>query len=163
MMPDARTALRISTVMVLCWVLMPYIFGGGWALVQFAYLGVYGARHPEAKKTLDSADKVEAQTYAKSLIEKGRKPSVVILSLAGFAFLGALYGLIARHWKSTLLVFLVTLLRGNPALFRVPMSLFERALIMLFCQLLVSYFSSYVFSRIGIKSSETRESSAQAP
>ena len=150
-MPDARTFLRIAVVVVLCWFLMPYIFGGGWALVQFAYLGVYGARHPEAKKVLDSPDKQEAQRYAKSLIEEGRKPSVVILSLAGFAFLGVLYGLIVRRWDSTLLVFLVSLLRGNPALLAVPLSLFERTLIILFCQLLVCYGFAYLSSRIGIR------------
>jgi hypothetical protein len=96
-------------------------------------------------------------------MEQGLKPSVVVLSVAGFALIGALYGLIARHWESTLLVFPVSLLRGNPALFTVPMPLIERALIMLFCQLLVAYSVAYLFSRIGIKSPETSEASQQVP
>ena len=149
-MPNARTSLRIAVVMVVCWFLMPYIFGGGWALVQFAYLGVYSVRHPETTKALDSLDTVEAQSYAKALIEKGRKPSVVILSVMGFALLGALYGLVVRHWQSTLLVVLASVLHGNPAFIALPLSLFERTFIIVFCQLAVSYAFAYLFSRIGI-------------
>ena len=150
-MPGAKTLARISMTLVLWWFLVPYVFGGGWAVTNLAYLAVYAARHPEAKRALNSTDEQERKRYAKSLVENARKPCVVALSLAGFAFVGALYGVIARHWQSTVLMFGVTLLRANPALFAVPFSPFERALIILFCQLLVSYSVAYLFSRIGIR------------
>ena len=137
--------------MVLWWLLIPYLFGAGWALAQLAYVGIYGVEHPKTTNALDSMEENEKESYTTSLIEAAQKPSVVLLSLAGFAFIGALYGLIVRHWQSTFLAFLVSLVRGNPAFFAVPLSLFERALIILFCQLVVSYGFAYLFSRSGVK------------
>ncbi len=150
-MPGANTLARAAIAIVLWWFLIPSVFGGGWALANFGYLAVYAVKHPEAKRTLDSTDENARKSYTKSLIEDARKPCVVVLSVATFALAGALYGLIVRHWQSTGLIFLVTLLRGNPAFFAVPFSPFERAFIIVFCQLLVSYGVAYLFSRIGIK------------
>ena len=155
-MPNRKTSLRIAIAILLLWLLIPYIFGAGWALANFAYLGFYGSQHPETTEALRSMERAEKESYAKSLVEKTRKPSVVVLSLAGFAFMGALYGLIVRHWQSAFLIFLLSLWRGNPAFFAVPLSPFERVLIVLLCQLLVSYSFAYLFSRIGIKPAEPK-------
>ena len=65
-MPNRKTSLRIAIAILLLWLLIPYIFGAGWALANFAYLGFYGSQHPETTEALRSMEGAEKESYAKS-------------------------------------------------------------------------------------------------
>ena len=160
-MPKLKLILRAAGVLLLFWLLNPFIFGGGWALVNIGYLGYQGVKKPVDMKALNSMEKTEQIKYTQSLVAQGAKPSAILLSLIAFALMGSLYGLVARYWQSTFLIFLVTLTGSNPVFFKIPFSLVERILVILFCQLLVSYGFSYLFSRIGIISKKLPNNTLQ--
>jgi len=120
----SKKVLKIFLAIVLSLSITPFIFGGGWAVVNIGVMSYLGSKDPELLKSFQSM-KINTTNNPASQKEFEKHPMVkesfartsTILGLLIPLVIGSVFGLICRNWIFSLLPFGISLaLNMNPLL-----------------------------------------------